>query len=70
MSLAKSLRQAGKMNERAPRSRRADLESLYFLCEAGARSCMSRSRRVFFMRLQQLCFLRVWGELSQARSDL
>lgn len=41
MSLAKSLRQAGEMNERVPRSGRADLERIYFLRQPGARSCVS-----------------------------
>lgn len=65
MSLAKSLRQAGEMNERVPRSGRVDLESIYFLHEPDACSRVSGSRRLFFMpltRLQQLCFSRQRGE--------
>lgn len=65
MSLAKSLRQAREMNERVPRSGRVDLESIYFLLEPGARSCVSGPRCVFFMpltQLQQLCFSRRRGE--------
>lgn len=74
MSLAKSLRQAGEMNERVPQSGRVDLESIYFRREPGACSCVSASRCAFFMpliRLQQLCFSLQCGEgCSRARSDL